>query len=112
MVPHAARLRFGAHDHPPFEWDEPRMPGSAILFFETNDVGAIHAAICARGGKPTGMEKVNGTNMRVFEIRDPDGHSSLHQADPLKTAPSSPAVHNIVKNISPYFSINSPFIRP
>ncbi len=81
-----ARIRFGAHDYAPLEWDEPRPPGSAILFFETDDVSAMHAAICARGGKPTGLEKVNGIKMRMFEIRDPDGHTlwfgqSYHQPD-------------------------------
>ena len=47
----------------------------AILFFETGDVDAMHAAIRARGGAPSEPEKVNWIKMRMFEIRDPDGHT-------------------------------------
>jgi len=32
-------------------------------------------AIAARGGKPGGVAKINGVKMRVFEVRDPDGHA-------------------------------------
>jgi catechol 2,3-dioxygenase-like lactoylglutathione lyase family enzyme len=48
---------------------------SAILFFETGDVDAMHVAIRARGGTPSEPEKVNWIKMRMFEIRDPDGHT-------------------------------------
>ena len=48
---------------------------SAILFFQTADVAAMHAAILARGGTPSGLDKVNWIKMRMFEIRDPDGHT-------------------------------------
>jgi predicted enzyme related to lactoylglutathione lyase len=87
-----ARVRFGMHDYSPLEWDEQRPAGSAILFFEVNDVIAMHTAICARGGTPTGIEKVNGIKMRVFEIRDPDGHAlwfgqSYHQPDIARPQP-------------------------
>lgn len=69
-----ARIRFGTG-------------GSAVLFFETNDVAAMHAAISARGGNPSGIEKVNWIKMRMFEVRDPDGHTlwfgqSYHVPDP------------------------------
>ena len=47
----------------------------AIVFFEPADVGGMHAAICARGGTPSEPEKVNWIKMRMFEIRDPDGHT-------------------------------------
>jgi predicted enzyme related to lactoylglutathione lyase len=70
-----ARIRFGADDHAPGDWAEPRPAGAAIVFFETNDVEGLHAAIRARGGTPSGLERVNGIKMRVFEIRDPDGHT-------------------------------------
>lgn len=49
-------------------------PAPASLFFETDDVSALHAAITGRGGKPTSPEKVNWIKMRMFEVRDPDGH--------------------------------------
>ncbi|MFY9724251.1 MAG: VOC family protein [Bryobacteraceae bacterium] len=51
-----------------------RQRRSAILFFETVDVDAMHAAILARGGAPSSPEKVNWIKMRMFEIRDPDGN--------------------------------------
>ena len=47
----------------------------AILFFETGDVNAMHTAIRARGGTPSEPQKVNWIKMRMFEIRDPDGHT-------------------------------------
>jgi catechol 2,3-dioxygenase-like lactoylglutathione lyase family enzyme len=60
-----ARIQFGRQ--------EPQ--GSAILFFQAGDVDAMHAAIRARGGAPSEPEKVNWIKMRMFEIRDPDGHT-------------------------------------
>ncbi len=69
-----ARIRFGAHDYAPNDWETPRPPGSAILFFQNGDVAAFHAAIRLRGGAPSELEKVNWIKMQMFEIRDPDGH--------------------------------------
>jgi catechol 2,3-dioxygenase-like lactoylglutathione lyase family enzyme len=46
----------------------------AIVFFETDDVDAMHAAIRARGGETSEIAKVNWIKMRMFEIRDPDGN--------------------------------------
>lgn len=87
-----ARVRFAEHDYAPDDWGEPRSAGSAILFFETDDVSAMHAAIRTRGGRPTGTEKVNGIKMRMFEIRDPDGHTlwfgqSYHQPEATRPRP-------------------------
>jgi catechol 2,3-dioxygenase-like lactoylglutathione lyase family enzyme len=70
-----ARIRFGTHDYAPNDWDEPRPRGSAMLFFETDDIAAMHAAISTRGGNPSAIEKVNWIKMRMFEVRDPDGHT-------------------------------------
>jgi predicted enzyme related to lactoylglutathione lyase len=60
--------------------------GPAILFFETDDVEAMHAAIQARGGEPSQLERVNFIKFRVFEIHDPDRNTlwfgqSFHQPD-------------------------------
>jgi catechol 2,3-dioxygenase-like lactoylglutathione lyase family enzyme len=55
--------------------ETPRPRGSAIIFFQTDDVAAMHAGIRARGGSPSELEKVNWIKMRMFEIRDPDGHT-------------------------------------
>ena len=73
-----ARVVFSDPDSPP--------RGPAILFFESGDVAALQAAIRARGGETSELEKVNYIKMRVFEIRDPDGHvlwfaQSYHQPD-------------------------------
>jgi catechol 2,3-dioxygenase-like lactoylglutathione lyase family enzyme len=70
-----ARIRFGTDDYPHANRDAPRPRGSAILFFETDDVAAMHASIVARGGSPSEIEKVNRVKMRMFEVRDPDGHT-------------------------------------
>jgi catechol 2,3-dioxygenase-like lactoylglutathione lyase family enzyme len=69
-----ARIRFGKEGYAPTDWNTPKPPGSAILFLESDDVEALHAAMRARGGAPGGIEKVNWIKMRMFEIRDPDGN--------------------------------------
>jgi uncharacterized glyoxalase superfamily protein PhnB len=69
------RVRLGARDWAPDFSGDSRQPGSAIVFFETDDVAAMHAAIRRRGGRPTDLEKVNWIKMEMFEVRDPDGHA-------------------------------------
>ncbi len=64
-----------------------RPRGAAILFFQTDDVATMRDIVSARGGSPSELEKVNWIKMRMFEIRDPDGHTvwfgqSFHQPDP------------------------------
>jgi hypothetical protein len=63
----------GAKDWAPDFSGEAKPPGSAIVFFATDDVEGIHAAIQRRGGEPSHPENVNWMRMRVFGIRDPDG---------------------------------------
>jgi len=48
---------------------------ASILFFEADDVEQLRAEIAARGGAVSPLEKVNWIKMRMFEIRDPDGHT-------------------------------------
>jgi catechol 2,3-dioxygenase-like lactoylglutathione lyase family enzyme len=55
--------------------DRAESPGSSIAFFEVADVDAVRAAVAARGGSPSDIEKVNWIKMRMFEVRDPDGHT-------------------------------------
>jgi catechol 2,3-dioxygenase-like lactoylglutathione lyase family enzyme len=86
-----ACVRFGAQDYAPGDWDEPGPPGSAMLFFETADVAAMHAAIRGRGGNPGEMAKVNWIKMRMFEIRDPDGHTLWFGQSYDRPHASSPA---------------------
>ena len=74
VVSGPARIEFVTTDDA-FDSTYQRRPrGSASLFFETDDVAAMHDAIAARGGKPSEVEKVNWIKMRMFEVRDPDGH--------------------------------------
>lgn len=67
-----ARIRFGKEGYGPIDWSTPKPPGSAILFLQSADLDALHAAIAARGGNPSTIERVNWIKMRMFEIRDPD----------------------------------------
>jgi predicted enzyme related to lactoylglutathione lyase len=69
-----ARIRFGPHQYRPDGPENPH-PGSTVVFFETNNVEGFHAAVRSRGGSPSSLQHVNGIKMRVFEMRDPDGHA-------------------------------------
>ena len=78
-----ARIQVGTLDIAP-DLAKEGPPGSAITFFDTDDVDAMHAGVLRRGGQPSELEKVNWIKRRVFEIRDPDGHviwfgQSYHQ---------------------------------
>lgn len=68
-----ARIHFGPHEYGPDGREDPK-PSPAVVFFETNNVERLHAAVRTRGGSPSPLQPVNGIKMRVFEIRDPDGH--------------------------------------
>ena len=94
-----ARVRLGAHDYAPNDWEEPRPRGSAMLFFEVDNVSALHAAIRARGGNPSGMEKVNWIKMRLFEVRDPDGHTLWFGQS--YNAPDTPVLRHMLRQIMP-----------
>jgi len=81
-----ARIHFGALDAAP-DFSKEGPPGSAIVFFDTDDVEAMHAAVRRRGGRASELEKVNWIKRRMFEVRDPDGHviwfgQSYHQKSP------------------------------
>ena len=70
-----ACIQFTTQGQTPNDWAESRPRKAAILFFETGDVDGMHAAIRAHGGTPSELAKVNWIKMRMFEIRDPDGHT-------------------------------------
>jgi uncharacterized glyoxalase superfamily protein PhnB len=70
-----ARIQLGAQDNAYDSTGQRRPRGAAILFFETDDVAALRDVVVARGGTPSELEKVNWIKMRVFEVRDPDGHT-------------------------------------
>jgi len=69
-----ARIEFVREESAPDSVGERRPRGAAIVFFETSDVAGLRTAVEARGGKPSAIERANWIKMRVFEIRDPDGH--------------------------------------
>lgn len=75
LVSGEAYIRLGQSDWAPDFSGSGQPPGTAIVFFQTNDVDAMHAAVRARGGEPSELEKVNWIKMRVFQVRDPDGHT-------------------------------------
>src|SRR6185503_16400492 len=47
----------------------------SILFFEADDAAALRDEFVARGGSVSPLEPINLIKMRMFEIRDPDGHA-------------------------------------
>jgi catechol 2,3-dioxygenase-like lactoylglutathione lyase family enzyme len=49
--------------------------GRSMVFFETDDVAAMHSAIGGRGVPTSELAKVNWIKMEMFEVRDPDGHT-------------------------------------
>jgi len=71
-----ARILLGNEGYSPGDlaYETPKRPGAAVLFLQTGDVAATHAAIRARGAGPSEIEKVNWIKMQMFEIRDPDGN--------------------------------------
>lgn len=97
-----ARIQLNLDDSAPDSRGAPRPRGSAALFFQTDDIAAMHAAILSRGGKPSEVEKVNWIKMRMFELRDPDGHTlwfgqSYHEPD--STPPSKRMLTQIMPGL-------------
>jgi len=70
-----ARIQLGTEPEAYDSTGQRRPRGVAILFFETDDVEGLRAGIATRGGAPSHLEKANWIKMRLFEIRDPDGHT-------------------------------------
>ncbi len=75
VVSGPAKIELGLADAAPDSTGQSRPRGSAILYFQTDDIVAMHEALIARGGDPSEIAKVNWIKMSMFEIRDPDGHS-------------------------------------
>ncbi len=46
----------------------------SVLFFEADSVAALREEIARRGGRVSDLVDVNWIKMRMFEVRDPDGH--------------------------------------
>jgi catechol 2,3-dioxygenase-like lactoylglutathione lyase family enzyme len=69
-----ARVQFGAASFAPDDYLQSEARDTAMLFLATSDLDAAHAAITERSGQPSAIEKVNWIKMRLFAVRDPDGH--------------------------------------
>jgi catechol 2,3-dioxygenase-like lactoylglutathione lyase family enzyme len=88
VVRGAARIQFT-----PQETDAARR----VLFLESGDVDAEHARL--RQAAPSAIERVNWIKMRMFEVRDPDGHvlwfgQSFH-------APNAPPERDMLRQVMP-----------
>jgi len=70
-----ARIQVGTHETAFDSTGKERPRGAAVLFLQTDDVTAMRGSLRARGAKPSEIEKVNWIKMRMFEVRDPDGHA-------------------------------------
>jgi catechol 2,3-dioxygenase-like lactoylglutathione lyase family enzyme len=69
------KIQLAAHEGVQDSMEQRRARRATILFFETDDVYALHAEIQNRGGKPSDLEIVNyWLQMRMFSIADPDDH--------------------------------------
>ena len=70
-----ARIQFSEADAAYDSTGDQRPRGSAVLFFEVKGIEKFRDAIAERGGDPGAIEKANWIKMRVFQLRDPDGHA-------------------------------------
>ena len=75
LVSGPARLQLLVGDRAADSTGQPRPRGAAILFLQVADVAAMRDFLVARGAAPSEMEKVNWIKMRMFQLRDPDGHT-------------------------------------
>jgi uncharacterized glyoxalase superfamily protein PhnB len=73
--------------------------GSTIVWFQAENVAAFRDDLVAHGGRPGELEKVNWIKMRMFEIRDPDGHT-LWFGESFDE-PDRPAPPHMLKTIMP-----------
>ncbi len=71
-----ARLQLASHDGTAANEEQRRARAATILFFQVDNVQAFHATLLAGGGDPSELEDVDyWMKMRVFDVRDPDGHA-------------------------------------
>ena len=75
LVSGPARIQLVVGDRAADSSDRPRPRGAAILFLQVADVAAMRDFLAGRGASPSELEKVNWIKMRMFQLRDPDGHT-------------------------------------
>jgi predicted enzyme related to lactoylglutathione lyase len=70
-----AKLQIAAHDGTRDDAEQRSARRATVMFLQTDDVDALHAAILQRGGRPSNIEPVYyWMRMRLFSINDPDDH--------------------------------------
>jgi catechol 2,3-dioxygenase-like lactoylglutathione lyase family enzyme len=79
-------------------------PARSVVFFETSDVEAMRSEIAARGGNPGEFVKVNRVKMRVFEVRDPDGHALWFGQS--YDVPVDPRPRGLIRKALPRFPVS------
>jgi catechol 2,3-dioxygenase-like lactoylglutathione lyase family enzyme len=75
LIQGPAQLMLSITDQVVDSTGEPQPRGAAVVFLQTDDVAGFHHLVMSRGGKPSPLAKANWIKMRVFELRDPDGHT-------------------------------------
>jgi uncharacterized glyoxalase superfamily protein PhnB len=71
-----ARLQVAEHDGVRDTPEQRSARHSIILFFECDDVKALHEAVTARGANASALSiEELWIRMQMFEIEDPDGHT-------------------------------------
>ena len=91
-----ARLQFGAGSD---------NGARKVVFFETDDVVAMHDVVSSHGGAPSALADVNWIKMRVFELRDPDGHT-LWFGEPY-AGPDIPRSQQQLRTIMPELPLDN-----
>jgi predicted enzyme related to lactoylglutathione lyase len=72
----AGKLQIAAHDGVRNNDEQRRARRATVLFFQCDDVAALHAQISSRGGMPSELKDVEyWMRMRMFTILDPDDHA-------------------------------------
>ncbi|MBN8877102.1 MAG: VOC family protein [Sphingobacteriales bacterium] len=70
----AARIIFHIHEREVDSTGPLPHAGDAMIFFETDNVLAMHEELKKQGLNPSNPEKVNWIKMQLFCVVDPDGH--------------------------------------
>ena len=72
----------------------PKIIRRATVFFETDDVPAMHARVRSSDPSASDVDRVNWIKIEMFHVRDPDGHLLLFGAsfdrESLRNANSGP----------------------
>lgn len=87
-----ARLEFGAHDYDPLSCEGPKPPGTAIVYFEVDDVAAMRGAILARGCRPAARRTHGQGRARAGNSSQPSYGESANSPCSIRMTTGSPSV--------------------